>query len=99
MYHLFLYCIFHLTLFLRPLHTYQKVITFLTTWLPLLHLSPQNFVMNLITTSALTLSMLLMLFVGGMITVWNILACQGWQLIILLFLVSDYIHVFISYTL
>ena len=47
--------------------------------------------MSLIATLALTLSMSLMLFVGGMIVVPNILACQGWQLIILLSLVSNYL--------
>ncbi|KAI0267912.1 hypothetical protein BGY98DRAFT_382690 [Russula aff. rugulosa BPL654] len=66
------------------LHARQKAITFLTTWLRSLHLSPLNFVMSLIVTSALIQSMSLMVFVGGMIIVWNILACQGWQSITLL---------------
>jgi hypothetical protein len=47
--------------------------------------------MSWTATSALTLSTLLMPFVGGMIVVQIILACQGWQWIILSSLVSDYI--------
>ena len=38
-----------------------------------------------------------MLFISGMIVVWNILPCQGWQLIISLSLVSDCIQIFFLY--
>jgi hypothetical protein len=57
----------------RLLRTHQKATTFLIIWLHLPHLSVLNFVMSLITILALTLSMLSMLFVGGMIIVWSIL--------------------------
>jgi hypothetical protein len=67
----------------RLLPTHQKVITFSTTWLRLLPPSPWTFVTSLITTSALTLSMLSMQFIGGAIAGQNILTCQEWPLIIL----------------
>jgi hypothetical protein len=79
----------------RLWYAHQKAITYLTTWLLLLHLRLWIFVMSLIATSALTLNTLLMLFTGGMIVMQNILACRGWQSIILLSLISDYIHIFI----
>jgi hypothetical protein len=40
-----------------------------------------------------------MLLVGGMVIMQNILACQEWQWIILLSLISDHILFFDLYTL
>jgi hypothetical protein len=79
----------------RSWYAHQKAITYLTIWLLLLHLRLWIFMMSLIATSALTLNTLSMLFAGSMIVVQNILAYRGWQSIILLSLISDYIHIFI----
>jgi len=82
----------------RPRSVHQKAITSLTTWPRSPHPSRQTFVMSWNATLALTPSMLLTLFVGGMTVAQIIRISQGWQWIISSSLVSDCIRIIIVLT-